>query len=89
MDQSTLLYKINHEITLTKEEKESLYSLLSYGCREKTKNRLYNIIVKYGMIYNHYGIYDRVTFYNGKAQYTAGQSYPDEIRVVRDCILGR
>ena len=86
-DTNTLLYKIQNEITLTNEERLGLYNLVSSGCRKNNKERLYNIIVKYGMIYDHYGIYGRVYFENNYCRYYAGQSYTDEIRNLRDCIL--
>lgn len=84
--ESTLYYKVTHEVALTEEEKRSLFELVASGCRRVNRERLYRVIFHYG-IHNHPGIYERVHFENGIAHYYAGQSYPDEIRTLRECIL--
>lgn len=86
--EETLIYKLRNEIELTDEQKESFYNLVSKGCRQDTKSRLWNII-NYNYIYNRYGIYERVYFDGNVCRYCAGQSYTDEIRALRDCLLGR
>lgn len=85
-EESTLAWKINHSVDLTDDEKQSLFDLLAEYCRSTTRERLHRVIFNYG-IHNHAGLYSRVSFVNGKAQYCAGQSYPDEIRELRKCIL--
>lgn len=82
----TLYYMVQNSVSLSDAEKESLYDLVSSGCRSKNKERLYRVIFYYG-IHNCHGIYERVSFKNGVADYCAGQSYPDEIRTLRECIL--
>jgi hypothetical protein len=89
MAEKTLKSVIEGNRELTLNEKLSFYDLVSSGCRQKNKDRLYNIIVKWFAIYDHYGIYERVYFQDEKCHYCAGQSYPDEIRNLRDCILGK
>ena len=89
--EQTLKYKIDHDIDLTECQALSFYNLLSKGCQVKTKNRLYVRIIQYGLfIFGNYGIYERV-YWDDKenCRYCAGQSYPDEIRTVRNCILGK
>jgi hypothetical protein len=87
MEEQTLYYKLSNHIALTDEEKESMYQVFSYRSHKKSRERLWSCI-KYG-IYNNYGIYERVVFINGKCRYIAGQSYPDEIRLVRNLIIGK
>jgi len=88
MDTNTLLYKLNNQIPLTDAQKESFYNLISSGCRAKNKEKLYRVIFKdYMYFYRKYGIFDRVYFVGDICHYCAGQSYPDEIRTVRECLL--
>jgi len=73
---------------LTESDISAILSIVGYRCREKTYNRLRSIL-KYGpSSIPTYGIFDRLTkAVDGSWEYTAGQSYPDEIRTLRDCIL--
>jgi hypothetical protein len=70
---------------LTEDELNALVSLLGARCHNKTKNRLF-----YAIKYNQecFAIYDRV-WIRPDVEYCAGQSYPDEIRTIRDLLLGR
>lgn len=75
--------------SLTLEEIDELVILVTHGCRYKTKTRLRSILT-YGInSIDSYGIFNRLIKENGKWTYVAGQSYTDEIRTVRECILGR
>lgn len=88
--QDTLRQRISCKIGLSEVEQASLYCLLGKGCRERTKNRLRSVIRFLPCIAENYGIYGRVMFDgSGNVFYCAGQSYPDEIRTVRECLLGR
>lgn len=73
----------NHD--LTEVELNALVCLLGAHCHNKTKNRLF-----YAIKYNQecFAIYDRVCI-RPEVYYCAGQSYPDEIRTVRNLLLGR
>ena len=86
MYENTLIYKLSHNVSLTDSEKLSFFNLVSCGCHAKNKKRLHSIIF-YGPIIGRYGIYERVYFENDQAYYCAGQSYPDEIKVIRECLL--
>jgi hypothetical protein len=86
MYENTLRYKLSNNVSLTDSEKSTFFNLVSFGCHAKNKRRLHSIIF-YGPIHNNYGIYERVYFENDQAHYCAGQSYPDEIRTVRECLL--
>jgi hypothetical protein len=87
MDENTLYYKLQNHISLTDEEKESMIDVFSFGAHKENRRRLQNCI-KYG-IDNRYGIYEGVVFENGVCHYYAGQSYPDEIRYIRNLIIGK
>ena len=78
----------NKSLHLTEQEQASLAALLGKGCRARTKERLAYKLSLPLYIYSDYGIYRRVSFDNGRAEYCAGQSYTDEIRTVRELILG-
>lgn len=86
--QDTLSKRISQGKPLSEQERESALMILSKGCRSKTVNML-----RYALSYvpnvPNYGIYDRVHISNGNVDYCAGQSYPDEIRTVRNLLIGR
>jgi hypothetical protein len=86
--QDTLARRISTRASLTDDERTSLVKLLGSGCHQRTKNMLW-YSAGYVPDVPSYGIYDRVTFEDGRASYCAGQSYPDEIRTVRKLLLGR
>lgn len=81
---------ISNNVEMSDEQCENLAVFLGKGCREKTKKRLLSIC-KYGLLSVELcGILRRVNLEPDNTwSYCAGQSYPDEIRVVRNVILGR
>jgi len=85
--QDSLSHRISKKIDLTTAEQASLVALLGSGCRQKTKGKLASVARWVPDIKN-YGIYERVVFEKGGCGYIAGQSYPDEIRTVRELLLG-
>jgi hypothetical protein len=87
MEEQTLYYKLANHISLTEEEKHSIYEVFSFGAHKENRERLLNCI-HWGIRPN-YDIYERVVFKDGKCHYIAGQSYPDEIRYVRNLIIGK
>ena len=89
-DLSTRIYEAKFENTglrLTEAEQTSLAALLGKRCNAQTKSRLAYKLSLPLYLYSDYGIYRRVSFDNGQAEYCAGQSYTDEIRTVRELIL--
>ena len=89
-DLSTRIFEATHnnkDVRLTDQEQASLAALLGKRCNKQTKSRLEYKLSLPLYLYNDYGIYHRVSFDNGVAVFRAGQSYTDEIRVVRDLIL--
>ncbi len=86
----TLSDVIQHRSTLTDEQKEAFLDVFGKGCRAKRKASLRNAINKVGVYpsdcFDSWGIYNRVCFYQEApfCRYVAGQSYPDEVRTVRE-----
>jgi len=74
---------------LSEEEQQSLANLIGKKCRQRTKDNIEFALDIPLSLWRNYGIYGRVMFENGEAHYVAGQSYPDEIRTVREYILGK
>ncbi len=73
---------------LTESEQESLYRLISARCRQNNKARLGRRVELPLSLWKDFGIYSRVTFVNGEVDYICGQSWVDEMRTLRECILG-
>ena len=84
--EDTLSNRIDYKKPLTTKEQQELLHLLGKRCAQKTKDRLARTLAFVPHIPN-YGIYRRVDL--DPVSYCAGQSYPDEIRCVRDCLLGK
>jgi hypothetical protein len=80
---------LNHLIydkaTLSDGEIEALVKLIGDRCRQKTKDRLRRRL-RYLSLIQPAGILGRVMV-RPRVEYVAGQSYPDEIRIVRNVIL--
>jgi hypothetical protein len=86
MKQDTLKNRIYDGKQLTESEIESLVELLGKRCQARTINALRRSLKDITTI-GLYGIYGRVVFTDGQSRYDAGQSYPDEIRTVRQLII--
>jgi len=84
--QDSLSTRISAGVGLTQSEKDSLFTVVSKGCHEGTKLEIRRSINSVPNIRN-YGIFSRVLFVDGGCMYCAGQSYPDETRTVRKCLL--
>src|SRR5574340_319791 len=90
MTQITLAKLISQGATLTDEQKDSLYELVSSRCRQATKENLRRMINLPLTLWENCGRFDRVHLEsNGRFSYCAGQDYPAEIRGLRNLILGR
>jgi len=73
---------------LTEAEVESLVGLLTGRCSPRTTYSVRSALLSVPHTPS-FGIFSRVHLDGeGGASYCAGQSYPDEIRTVRDCLLG-
>ena len=86
MNQDTLSKRISAKKSLSESEIDSLVDILGKYCQARTKRILVHALSAVPDIKG-YGIYERVQLTDGKAHYCAGQSYPDEIRTVRELLL--
>jgi hypothetical protein len=85
--QDSLSTRISARVNLSLSEQESLLGIIGKYCMDKTKRGLARV-ASYVPDIRNYGIYRRVLFEDGQANYCAGQSYPDEIRIVRKLLVG-
>jgi hypothetical protein len=72
---------------LTEAEQSAFFSLIAKGCRVNTKDKLSRRLELPLSLWNDYGIYKRVTFDEKGIYYICGQSWTDEMRVLRECVL--
>jgi hypothetical protein len=85
--QDTLYDRICDDKELTEDEINELVKIFGHRCQQRTKKRLYYALLACPNMET-YGIYRRVHL-DPPISYCAGQSYPDEIRTVRQCLIGR
>lgn len=79
----------NQKTLLTEQDIDQLIEIIGYRCRVKTVNRLRSVLTYGPSTVPTYGIFERLIKENGSWSYFAGQSYPDEIKTVREIILGK
>jgi len=78
---------LKSEDNLTDDDIDQIISIVGKRCRIKTIHRLRSCL-NFGP-FKSYGIFNRlIKDDNGEWSYIAGQSYPDEIKTLRQCILG-
>jgi len=85
--QDTLSRRIRDKKGLTEKEQDDLVSLFGAYCQPRTKRLLAQVARWIPDIKNR-GIFNRVHIDKEGVSYCAGQSYSDEIRTVRKCLLG-
>ena len=83
----TLRAVIDGRAGLNAQERASLFTLLSARCRAKTKDKLRTRIDMLGPEFSNYGIYGRVLFRDNRAEYTVGQCWIGERRLLRRLIM--
>jgi hypothetical protein len=81
----TLSKRISARKPLTEGEIDTLAKMIGHGCWEQTKRSIRIALAAVPHIRN-YGIFDRVHL-KPTISYCAGQSYPDEIRTVKECLI--
>jgi hypothetical protein len=79
----------NLKSNLTDQDIDELVAIIGHRCRPKTKTRIRSILKYDASKIPMAGILDRLSKESHGWQYFAGQSYPDEIRVVRNIILNK
>ena len=72
---------------LTDEAKADILRMIGKGCRENTKARLARRLELPLSCWERYGIYSRLILKDDGADYICGQSWNDEMRTLRECIL--
>lgn len=82
--QDTLSRRISNGQGLTKQEQEKLLEIFGNRCHARTKRMIIRMLRCVPDITN-YGIFNRVHL--NPPNYCAGQSYPDEIKTVRECLI--
>ena len=75
--------------TLSDEDIGQILMIITYKCRIKTYQRIKSILTYSASLIPYYGILDRLIKEDGKWEYITGQSHTDEMRIVRNCILGK
>ena len=75
------------EVELTEQDISQIIAVIGYRCRHNTLVRLRSILTYGKGTIKQYGIFNRLIKENGHWCYVAGQSYTDELKTVRDCIL--
>lgn len=87
--QDTLENRISADVELSSLEIEALESLLCKRCQPRTRST-FRLRLEGGLSQS-FGIYGRVVFdledERYPVEYVAGQSYPDEVRTVRELII--
>ena len=82
----TLRAVIDGRAELNAQERDSLFALLSPRCSARTKAKLRTCIDLLGPACMNYAIYGRVLFRDNRAEYTAGQCWIGERRLLRRLI---
>lgn len=80
---------LNNIQELTEQDIDQIVAIVGHRCRVKTCNRIRSILTYSKSSIQNFGILERLIKEGDQWHYVAGQSYPDEIRTVRECILGR
>ena len=74
-------------IDLTENQRTTFLQMIGSGCRKNTKERLARRIALPLSLWANYGIFTRVVFEKDETNYICGQSWTDEMRTLRECIL--
>jgi hypothetical protein len=79
----------NLKSNLSDQDIDELVAIIGHRCHPKTRTRIRSILKYDSSRIPMAGILDRLTKEPYGWQYFAGQSYPDEIRAVRQLILNK
>lgn len=82
-------FKDGAQSVLTVEQRADILRLIGKGCRQETKEKLQRRLQIPLSLWKSYGIYSRVTLAECGANYICGQSWNDEMRTLRECILDK
>lgn len=88
MKEVSLYSVISGDYTITQEQLDSFKALLIRGMRsEQHKRRIHSLTLGRLTCLRNHGIYGRVVFDESGCIYWPSQSYPDELRTVRELLL--
>jgi hypothetical protein len=73
---------------LSEKEIESIVALIGKGCRSETKEKLRRRLSLPLSLFTNHGIYQRLILNSDSVEYNCGQSWNDEMRTLRECIMG-
>lgn len=76
----------NSKTNLTENDIDQIIEIIGHGCQANTVQLLRRRLELFPSLIPNYGILDRLIKEQGQWAYCAGQSYPDEIRTVRQII---
>lgn len=77
-------------VTLTEQQQTAILNLIGKGCRADTKTRLARRLALPLSLFPTYGIFSRLILWDerdNRPYYICGQSWADEMKTLRDCIL--
>lgn len=86
----SLIWDAKHtkgEFALTEKQKADILEFIGKRCRTETKNRLERRLSLPLSLWERYGIYSRIILDDDGASYICGQSWHDEMRTLRQCVL--
>lgn len=87
---NNLIWDAKHSegtFSLTDKQKADILRMVGNKCRHETKARLSRRLDVPLSCWESFGIYSRMTLDDKGADYICGQSWPDEMRTLRECIL--
>lgn len=72
---------------LNDDQIEALVAMIGYRCRRDTKAKLRRRLDRPLSLFHNYGIYGRLIITENGCDYHCGQSWDDEMRTLRECII--
>lgn len=90
MTLDNLLWDAKHKegsYALTDKQKTDILAMVGKRCRKTTKDRLARRLELPLSLWERFGIYTRLTLDDKGADYICGQSWDDEMKTLRQCIL--
>ena len=72
---------------LTDQQKADILSMVGAKCRQTTKAKLARRLELPLSLWENFGIFTRITLTDNEANYICGQSWHDEMRTLRECII--
>ena len=87
---SYAIYEAKHKngaSHLTEVQQAAIVAFVGKRCRQSTISTLWRRMALPLSLWKDYGIYSRITLTNEGASYCCGQSWDDEMRTLRECMI--